>query len=178
MTERTPRPGAQFINNGTFYLKHLDLVQDANVAGEGYIIIGHSARIFFGANCEAPKQQLHFVDGTAALLVEDGLNGLVERFCITNSPKDAKVQVSALILKWRLEGSDVILTDVESRDNYKITFSGYTLEKSKVVVLGNQLTYVEDLVTHFPDHPCAKMYLTMKQADEYEIPSIAPELSG
>lgn len=159
----------RFTNNGIIYIKNANFIQGAKLAGEGCIVMGHNSGFYLDADFEISKQQLHFVDGHGALITGKDTEGRHTRCYITNFPKGSLVRVKTGILRWRVEGSDLIFTDTRGRESITITFEGFTLEERKVVVDGNEVTYAEDLLTHYPDYPCAKMYLVMEEASKYEI---------
>lgn len=165
------KQGAPFTNTGIIYVKHAVMAQTAHLAGEGCVVLGEKGRVFARTKYKVEGQHFHFFDGTGALMVYESEDGPNRRYIISNFPKGSYIRIRTYMTRWRVEGSDFIIIDAQGKESITVTFEEFTLEKSKIVIYGNQMTYAEDLVNPYPNYWCAKVKAVMEEASEYEIRS-------
>lgn len=166
---REKKSGARLTNTGIIYVKHAALIQSANFTGDGCIVIGKKGRVFAQTYYIFEGQRFHFSGGSGTLMVYETWEDSDRRYYITNFPRGAVVRVKTAITGWRIEKSDLIITDTQGIESITFTFEGFTLEKSKIKIDGQQMSYAEDLVTAIPDSRCGKVDLVMAEARKYEI---------
>lgn len=171
MCQSEMEKGAKLTNNGIIYFKHAIYKHLADLSGEGCLVVGHRGTFLTKSSYDIDRQRLHFLDGSGILKLVTNETPHNNWYYITNFPEGATILAAQPITYRKVEGSDFVFSNSFDSEIIIITFEGYTLDESKVVINRNLMRYAEDLVSNDPALPCAKMNLVMAEARRWEFES-------